>query len=1132
MRRALLFLAPVVVVAAAIGATWAAAAGGALTGPATRWISGQLGRELAVDGGLRIRVGRITRVTATGLRLANAPWGARPDMLRARSVTIDVDTRSLLDDTVIVTDARIEGADLLLERTTAGEQNWDLALPPRERPPGAALPVVVERLALPGARIRFTGPRFARPVDIALESVTQAMRADGMLELAARGSANDTPLDLRVQGGPLAGLVAGRDIRFSITGSVGDVELEGDGRIDSLAAPVDTAIGLRVQGPDAGYLAERLGVRNIGSGPFALDGLVEPAPGGAGLRGRVSGRLGGFDGVARGYLDPRAQPAVVAVQARVAGPDLSLAGGLAGIDRLPAEPFRLRLDVLRRDQALRIRDSELVLADARATFDGALDAAKPGEGTLDFRAEGTDLAAVAARLGVAGLPVGPFSAQGSASASADGRVALDASATTPLGQLAAAGSLGPAPQFHGTQLRVTASGPDFAPVARLFRWRDAPRGRFRARGNVAWGAAGLGLEGVTLAIGAEELKLDGNVGIPVRSPATSLRIAATGPDAARTGAQLGIEGLPAVPFRMTGRLRRQAAAALLDDVTATLAGATLRLNGTVGDAPTFAGTRVAFDAAGPALERFGTLAPGVELPRGAFKGAGVLERTATLITLRDVRASVAGAEGTVSAGFTLPVATGAATFDVDARGADLAALVPGLSAGEAGRNFELQAQGSRTPGGWNFERLRLRTDSGFVSLAGNLELSPRFETTALVVEGRASSLRNVGRLLGREWPDEPLELSARLRGTGADFDLQELDGTVGASDFSGRVAVRTRGDTRDFDAAVQSRLLDLRPYLPGPVSGRPASAAPKKARRGDKGLLIPARPLSLAALDGYTGRVALEAGEVRMPAASYRDLRVRGAAAPRRLQIESLSFGGADGEVSLRLRLEEVSGGVSAQVSGTGTNLALAPIPTGPRGANASRFEARYDLRGTGRDTRELAASLWGSLQLVGHGGRIANARLAAATDDFLSQLLTSLNPMTTRQPATDVVCVAYLLEARDGVVTTKPALVMRTTELDIISHGTLDLRTEKIDFSFKTGARKGLGLGVAQLVNPYVKVTGTLAAPGLALDPRGAVVNGGAAFATAGLSILATTAWDRVFRAKDPCGAAVAEARGDGPTP
>ena len=116
------------------------------------------------------------------------------------------------------------------------------------------------------------------------------------------------------------------------------------------------------------------------------------------------------------------------------------------------------------------------------------------------------------------------------------------------------------------------------------------------------------------------------------------------------------------------------------------------------------------------------------------------------------------------------------------------------------------------------------------------------------------------------------------------------------------------------------------------------------------------------------------------------------------------------------------------------------------------------------------------------------------------------------------------MLKAKDGVVTTDPALVVRTAEVDIVSNGSADLRSEKIDLSFKIGARKGLGIGVVQVINPYIKVTGTLGKPGVTIDPTGALVNGGAAFATAGLSIVATTLWDRVVHEKDPCGAAIAE--------
>jgi hypothetical protein len=71
----------------------------------------------------------------------------------------------------------------------------------------------------------------------------------------------------------------------------------------------------------------------------------------------------------------------------------------------------------------------------------------------------------------------------------------------------------------------------------------------------------------------------------------------------------------------------------------------------------------------------------------------------------------------------------------------------------------------------------------------------------------------------------------------------------------------------------------------------------------------------------------------------------------------------------------------------------------------------------------------------------------------------------------------------------------------------------------------KGLGLSLSNLVNPYVKVAGTLAAPVLALDTESTLIQGGAAVATGGISILALGLKDRFFSDKDPCGTAIAKA-------
>jgi len=157
--------------------------------------------------------------------------------------------------------------------------------------------------------------------------------------------------------------------------------------------------------------------------------------------------------------------------------------------------------------------------------------------------------------------------------------------------------------------------------------------------------------------------------------------------------------------------------------------------------------------------------------------------------------------------------------------------------------------------------------------------------------------------------------------------------------------------------------------------------------------------------------------------------------------------------------------------------------------------------------------------------GRLPNSNLNKVYSSFFTELWTSLNPLTKRQPYTDVICAAYLLRAEAGVLHTDPALVLRIKGIDIISHGAINLRTEAIDFNFKTVARSGLGISVGQMLNPFIKITGTMAKPRLTLDPKGTLVTSGAAFATAGLSVLATTVWDRLFRQQDPCATAIAEA-------
>jgi hypothetical protein len=209
-----------------------------------------------------------------------------------------------------------------------------------------------------------------------------------------------------------------------------------------------------------------------------------------------------------------------------------------------------------------------------------------------------------------------------------------------------------------------------------------------------------------------------------------------------------------------------------------------------------------------------------------------------------------------------------------------------------------------------------------------------------------------------------------------------------------------------------------------------------------------------------------------------------------------------------------------------GTALALGlPAVTEEEMQGLPRYDVDTVLQGVGVTVRELAGSLNGYVRLVAGSGDIRTGALAFFTNDFASEVLNTVNPFVKSDPYSHYECAAVLLRITDGVVEGEPAAVLQSDRLRIFANATIDLKTERLSASIKTVPTKGLGLSFSDLINPYTMLSGTLASPSLTLDPEGALLEGGAAVATGGVSILAKRFKDRYFSEKDACGKAVADA-------
>ena len=109
-------------------------------------------------------------------------------------------------------------------------------------------------------------------------------------------------------------------------------------------------------------------------------------------------------------------------------------------------------------------------------------------------------------------------------------------------------------------------------------------------------------------------------------------------------------------------------------------------------------------------------------------------------------------------------------------------------------------------------------------------------------------------------------------------------------------------------------------------------------------------------------------------------------------------------------------------------------------------------------------------------------------------------------------------VEIKTGVLESNPSSLVATDQIRVAAKSQIDLETEELEINVRTTPKKGIGISAGEIVNPYIKVVGTLESPRLAVDEKGVLLTGGAAVATGGLSILASAAWSRVSRAGDPC--------------
>jgi AsmA protein len=261
------------------------------------------GRALAIEGPLDISLLPTVAVTAEGVRFANLPGSANPDMVRLKGLEAELKIWPLLRGSVEVDRFVLIEPQFNLEIDAAGRPNWELvaaetgntqqqAVAPEQpgaatEQPGGGMRLPITQVKLGEIRIQdgtltFSDARSgaeqrieAINLDLDLPDLQSPMAAQG--SLAYRGK--PVELGLAVER-PLA-LVQGGSSPVRVTGNAPDLALTFEGAVDNAATPqAGGAIELNVASIRdlAAWLAEPLAFEGEGLRTFRVSGKLEGSP--------------------------------------------------------------------------------------------------------------------------------------------------------------------------------------------------------------------------------------------------------------------------------------------------------------------------------------------------------------------------------------------------------------------------------------------------------------------------------------------------------------------------------------------------------------------------------------------------------------------------------------------------------------------------------------------------------------------------------------------------------------------------------------------------------------------------------------------------------------------------------------
>jgi uncharacterized protein involved in outer membrane biogenesis len=263
-------------------------------------VSKATGRQLSINGDLKLDLGWISRLSASQIQFENAQWSKHPHMVEVGLFDVQIDLWQLLSQfRMVLPTVTISQPKVILEKNAEGSANWEFQAASEATEPvvpekRTEFPVI-EKLIIKDGTFLFDDQQTNKKLELKLTQAEAAGFLDEPVKLKAEGTYQKLPLTLSLAGGSYQNLRSTQEpypLRINL--GMGKVKAKIDGNLTDPLAMKGEDVTLDIQGDDMANLFPLIRLVFPSTPPYRLKGHLKHE-GEVWSFSNFSGQVGGSD---------------------------------------------------------------------------------------------------------------------------------------------------------------------------------------------------------------------------------------------------------------------------------------------------------------------------------------------------------------------------------------------------------------------------------------------------------------------------------------------------------------------------------------------------------------------------------------------------------------------------------------------------------------------------------------------------------------------------------------------------------------------------------------------------------------------------------------------------------------------